>query len=360
MKEFLGNSYHIIIEATTITFLVIVMMIFLEYLNTLSNGRSVYKLKKSPTKQLLLSTLLGAVPGCGGGFAVVSLYSHKIVTFGALCAAMIASCGDESLFMISLLPSKYLMVLATTIICGFVVGYIINLILFITGKSLINEGCKDGYEIHDEDRVKTFSIFKISSYRKLKYASRERIIILSAILTFITILTISIFLDNNDSGSLLITEGKINIIFLLIGIYTLLKTATTSDHFIKEHIFKHIVKQHLLQTLMWSLGALIVCNILLQFNDIERVVNSHTAYTPMLILLASIIGIIPTSGPHLIFVILAFNGTIPLYILTTNMIAQQGHVSLPLLSHNRKSWFYSKIVCCLVAIIYGYIGYTIG
>ena len=87
-----------------ITGLVMVMMLLIEYINIRSHGESFNKLKKSPVKQVFLAALLGLVPGCIGGFAVVSLFTHNLLSFGSLVAMMIASSGDEAFVMMAMTP----------------------------------------------------------------------------------------------------------------------------------------------------------------------------------------------------------------------------------------------------------------
>ncbi|MDR0738412.1 MAG: hypothetical protein LBF39_04990, partial [Prevotellaceae bacterium] len=83
-------------NAFLITGLVMVMMLLIEYFNVYSHGRSFRKIERSRFGQVLLGALLGLVPGCIGGFALVSLFTHRIVSFGALVAMMIAATGDEA------------------------------------------------------------------------------------------------------------------------------------------------------------------------------------------------------------------------------------------------------------------------
>ena len=54
-----------------ITGLVIVMMMLIESLNIESKGTLFNGLKKTRTGQIILSALLGSIPGCIGGLASV-------------------------------------------------------------------------------------------------------------------------------------------------------------------------------------------------------------------------------------------------------------------------------------------------
>ena len=63
-------------------------------------------------------------------------------------------------------------------------------------------------------------------------------------------------------------------------------------------------------------------------------IKSNTFATLML---AVLIGIIPESGPHLVFVSLFTKGAIPFSILPASSIVQDGHGMLPLLVVSKRS-----------------------
>ena len=74
-----------------ITGLVITMMLLIEYINVQTQGQLSGRLRNSSFFQVVLGSLLGLIPGCMGGFATVSLYTHGVIGLGALVAMMIAS-----------------------------------------------------------------------------------------------------------------------------------------------------------------------------------------------------------------------------------------------------------------------------
>ena len=91
-------------NALEITGLVLLMMTFIELVNVSSSGQLMTKLQHKPFLQLVVCCLLGIVPGCAGGFAVVSLYTHNLLSFGALVGGMIATFGDEAFFLFAQSP----------------------------------------------------------------------------------------------------------------------------------------------------------------------------------------------------------------------------------------------------------------
>ena len=80
----------------------------------------------------------------------------------------------------------------------------------------------------------------------------------------------------------------------------------------------------------------------------------------LMILFAILIGIIPESGPHMLFVTLFATGVVPFSVLLASSISQDGHASLPLLAESKSSFLKAKIINVIVAAIVGYGCYLIG
>ena len=70
-----------------ITAFVGVMMLVIEYVNVLTQGRWQEQLSHRRWGQYLLAAFLGATPGCLGAFAVVAMYSHRNLSLGGRCGS---------------------------------------------------------------------------------------------------------------------------------------------------------------------------------------------------------------------------------------------------------------------------------
>lgn len=405
-------------NAVLITGLVLIMMLMIEYCNIGSHGSLFARLKSSGINQVLIGTLLGLVPGCIGGFAAVSLFTHKLLSFGALTAMMIASSGDEAFVMLATMPLQALLLFAILGALAIVTGLVCDRYLF---KEQNFAFCPDGYEIHKEHDSSIASPFRLSSYKDaLRRPSRERLLLLAGIALFVVAL-LSGFAGHDHAGhdhavhqevalhqevahnhelheevaynhelheeaehnhalhgdathqeSLqeiieerhlstftlhLLDEEWMNCLFAIMSIVTLLFTATAKEHFIKEHLWHHVIKRHLLSIFLWTLGGLAVCKIGVQYLNIEEWVSSNMIFV---ILLAVAIGIIPESGPHLVFVTLYLNGIVPFSVLLANSISQDGHTALPLLASSRKTFLKAKAVNIVIGAVLGILLYLSG
>ena len=109
---------------------------------------------------------------------------------------------------------------------------------------------------------------------------------------------------------------------------------------------------HLPRVFAWTFSVLLLITFLGKYVDVEAWISDNTA---LMIVLAALVGIIPESGPHLIFVTLFAQGVLPLPVLLTSCISQDGHSGLPLLAENKRSFFVGKAINVAVAILIGFV-----
>ena len=357
MHEFLHLFLDVLRNSVLITGLVIIMMLLIEYVNIHSHGRWFTRLRQNRFGQVVLGAGLGIIPGCMGGFAAVSMYSHKLLSFGALIAMMIASSGDEAFVMLAMIPKQALLLMTILFVVAVLAGLVVD--RFSKPKHHHHEGCEDGYQIHEEDEKEENE--DKSTLRNMRHASAERIALLLGIILFIVALTFGMFEHGHEevthSQLNIFDEYWINLVFAFLSLFVVWFIATTPEHVVKEHLWEHIIRKHFLSIFLWTFGALFVIQVGLHYFDLEQLISNNI---PWMILLAVLVGIIPESGPHLLFVTLFATGTVPFSVLLASSISQDGHASLPLLAESKRSFIKAKIVNALVAAVCGYLCYFIG
>ena len=142
----------------------------------------------------------------------------------------------------------------------------------------------------------------------------------------------------------------IRIILIVLFVTILIIVVVAEEHFLEEHLWQHVIKVHLPKIFLWTFGVILCLTIINNFVNIHEIIDSK----PFIVLLVAIlIGLIPQSGPHLIFLILFANGDLPLGIFLANCIVQDGHGALPLLAESRKAFFVSKGIKVVIAILVG-------
>jgi hypothetical protein len=324
-------------QGVLITTFVFLIMMLTDYINVLTVGRLTTLIKESKFHQYLIASFLGVFPGCLGAFMVVSFYLRGMISFGALVGCMIATSGDEAFVMLSLFPKKAV----TLYFILFSIGIISAIFIDKISKYLkLEKPCECGEDyLHQEDKSFVLDFKNVSVF--LKKPSFDR---------FFLIFLLSIFLYEIIKGKFVESVWeKVSLLSLLfLSLFILL---TVNKHYLEEHIWGHLIKKHLGRIFLWSFFAFLFTDLALRFLRPEDFISSNSIY---MVLISALVGIIPQSGPHLVFVTMFHKGLIPFSVLLTSSIVQNGHALIPLLSHSIKAAVWVKIFNLAIGLIIGY------
>ena len=408
----LQTLYIILQQTLIITTLVIGMMMVIEFINVRTGGLWSKRLQKSPWIQILFAIVMGVIPGCLGTYTVVSLYVHRVVNFPALMAALISTTGDEAFFMFSLFPEKALLINLILIVLAIIIATILQFSLKNKFLGLRNEELS--FPIHENEECSHSHHHHHSVKKNIKNISFVRALLITLSLG-VLILVLSGIIDGSHHLNLLMggqseesvmhsierqqstvnsqqsesivcvnshshhseseseSESEsvskvcvnshshhshggeadwIRIILIVLFVAILIIVIVAEEHFLEEHLWQHVIKVHLPKIFFWTFGVILCLTILNNYVNIHDLIDSK----PFIVLLIAIlIGLIPQSGPHLIFLILFANGDLPLGIFLANCIVQDGHGALPLLAESRKAFFVSKAIKIGIAVLIGMI-----
>jgi len=368
----------IIQNTLMITSFVLVMMLLIEYINVVSKGSWSRSLQGSRLKQVLITAFLGLIPGCLGGFAVVSLFTHGIVNFGALVACMIATFGDEAFVLFAVAPEAAILLSVVLFLIAVTTGLMVNIFV----KKFPTPFGPEHFAIHHADSEHTHADVMGNWRYNLKHISFQRAILITGIILVMMAILLGWFEHSHGSGDvhdhvadvavhdghhhghhhgdisgILLQERWLNILFVMVSLVALFIITVVQEHFLQEHLWGHIIRKHLPRIFLWTLGVLTVLQVGGHFFDIDEWVRGNHLY---ILFLAILIGLIPESGPHLVFITLFVNGTIPFSILLTNSIVQEGHAGLPLLAESKRGFLWMKAISVMVGLAAGLLGYFVG
>jgi hypothetical protein len=339
------SVHEILAHALMITGFVFIMMLVIEYLNVLTSGVWQHGLRGSRWRQYLLAAFLGATPGCLGAFTVISLYSHRVVSLGAVVAAMIATSGDESFVMLSMIPGTALAIFLVLLLTGLVAGAMTDTLL---GKKAARWAII-GHEldVHDAGTCDCFPRGQIIRQWRACSLSRG---MLTLVLSLFILGLLTGYLGppiwNWLRFTLLLTSGA--------GLFIV---ATVPDSFLETHLWEHVAKKHVPRVFIWTFGALLVMHILVDQLQLADWMQENRL---LMLLMACLVGLVPESGPHLVFLTLYTQGAVPISILLASSIVQDGHGMLPLLAESRTNFMVVKGINLIIGLLVGFAGYLIG
>ncbi|MCQ2318337.1 MAG: putative manganese transporter [Bacteroidales bacterium] len=416
----LHSIYLILQQVLIITAFVLGMMMIIEFINVKTGGLWSKRLQTSPWIQIIIGAVMGVIPGCLGTYTIVSLYIHRVVNFPALMATLVATAGDESFFMFSLFPGKALLITAILFVLAIVVGGILqstmkNKFVGLTEKSFpLHEGhdvCHHHGHHHEDEKCEVCDHHHSvrENFRNLTFV---RALLMTMCVTILALILSGVIDGQHQLNMLMGGQSEESVVesfgvehhelheshegchhelheeshheshelhesheclghhhdhggeadwirYTLIAMFLIIMVivVVADEHFLEEHLWEHVIKVHLPKIVLWTLAVIVGLTIINHFVDIHGLVTKN----PYIVLAAALlIGIIPQSGPHLVFVLLFMQGSIPLSILLASSIVQDGHGALPLLAESRKAFFLSKGISILLGLTVGVAGLMIG
>jgi hypothetical protein len=347
------DIYEIFKHALMITVFVFVMMLLVDFIDMVTQRRVSNIMKGGRGRQYVAASFFGATPGCLGAFMNVSLYVHGMITFGAIVGGMIATSGDEGFVMLALFPKTALALFGLLFILGVLFAWVSDHLVKILGivpcKACAEHQCEECLSGPGGDPGGRYVLTGKNLLRNLRHLSFTRFLVL-----LLTGLLLILFLLG-EIGPASWDWKRITITFLLLSSFSI--SSVASEHYLHEHIWDHIIKKHLFRVFLWSFGALLVVHWGLSFWNLEAVLREHMVW---ILLAGALVGIIPESGPHLIFVMMYAKGLLPFSVLFTVSFVQDGHGMLPLLSYSVKDSLLIKGFNLVFGLVVGGVMFALG
>jgi hypothetical protein len=257
---------------------------------------------------------------------------------------MIATSGDETFVMLAAFPRTAVLLSVGLAGVGIAAG-------LCTDMANRRPGAKDGCSvmvIHDEDdQCRCFDPGSILV--QLRRLSLIRGLLIGASGVFLVGIVTGVVGPS--------TWGWIRGSLLVIAALSLFVVATAPDHFLEKHLWRHVVIRHVPRIFLWIFGVLVVISLLRRFLDLGSFVQENSW---LVLLLAGVVGIVPESGPHILFVTLFDDGSLPLSVLVASSIVQDGHGMLPILAHSWRSFTKIKSVNLVMGLLIGSLMLSLG
>jgi len=264
-----------------------------------------------------------------------------VTSIGSLVTTMIASSGDEAFVMLAVIPDKFLQITIILVIVGLIAGWVTDQ-LFRKSRFRRTVPCHE-MEIHKQEECVCFNSKSVIT--QLKNCSLAR----GSLIIALTIIMVSFLFGIMGPP----VWNWVRITLIVSSLIGLSIVVTVPEHFLEEHLWKHVARKHLPRIFVWTLCTLVVLAILQTHLDVELWMQKSRL---IVLLIACLVGIIPESGPHMVFLTMYSQGLIPFSVLLANSVVQDGHGMMPLLAHSRRDFAVVKSVNFLVGLLIGLIG----
>ncbi len=385
------------------------VLLLFGYVNFKTSGNFVSKIEKSKKWQPVIGALLGLSPGCGGAIFVMPLFVKRIVSFGTVIAALIATMGDSAFVIISVMPINYIIISLISLSVAIITGYIVD--YFKIGEKLSkrfspeqkkhitdlhasanhNTQCRECklIENYAGERVKHIGHTEgdeidIALHHKAKgHQSQDDFgykFTHNAYKIFWVFISIGLIL-----GIMLLAQIDVNSLAIpnlgmVIGIsgtlfsviMMILGKKYFQDDTHEEEEFKLMsLKETLIhnaEETAFVITWVFVAYVIYELSIFAIGGGNHAAGEELLtqfmlssgiwpVIIGALIGLIPGCGPQIIFVALFLKGLVPFAALAANAISQDGDALFPLLAIDKKSSLWATVITTIPAIIIGVILY---
>lgn len=364
---------HPLDEALQLSVFVLVIMTLMEYA-ALKSPTARWRMRaegRSGWQSVCLGALLGWIPGCVGGFAAVSFYTHGFWRFGAVLAASVTALGDDAFRMWGMMPRMTFLISVGLTVVGVLLGLAANRIPGMRDARTRSYGHLQTH-VEDGGTTSCHGHAHTDAGTAGWPAAVIRLLLIGVLLWYIVGLIGgwpsggAAAHDHAHAACGHVHGGHMhagwsewlfeNGLFLGLAVAAVVVLCRAKAHFIREHLWGHVVKEHFLSIFLWTLGTLYA---LLCWETFVPVTDGTAGFwmRPLFwAILALGIGWIPYSGPHFLFVKLYAASVVPLSVLIVNALVQDGHTSLVLLSESRRQFVRLKGIKSLVAILIGLCG----
>ena len=88
--------------------------------------KSKFESKTNPYMDIFSSSMMGALPGCGGAIIVVTRFADGRLSFASLVAVLTSTMGDAAFLLVAQAPLTGIVVISSSVVIGTIYGAIIQ------------------------------------------------------------------------------------------------------------------------------------------------------------------------------------------------------------------------------------------
>ena len=310
-------------------------------MDALTKFNIAYILDKTKKFHVIMASLLGALPGCGGAIVVVTQYIQGRISFGSLVAVLTATMGDAAFLLLATEPFTGLFIFTLGASVGAITGYIVDILHgenYLQGSSKI----KVEFEKLQKTFVSNFNIFWI--------------------LIFLPGFVIGLFVAfqqdvdqilNIPNGYSLVSSLGLAGAILSIFMWSLnpLSDFQCSTDRTRSLLPRVVDTTNFVTT--WVICAFLTFEIFMYFTslDLKMLFN---IWLPVVPFVAILLGFLPGCGPQIIVTTFYLNGIIPLSAEIGNAISNDGDALFPAIALAPKAAIIATLYSAVPAIIFAY------
>ena len=300
-----------------------------------------YVLDKTKKFHVMMASLLGALPGCGGAIVVVTQYIQGRISFGSLVAVLTATMGDAAFLLLAAEPFTGLFIFALGAIVGALTGYIVDK---IHGESYLQGNSK--LKVEFEKLQKTF-VSKFNIFWTLIFLPG---FIIGLFVAFQQDLDQILKIPEGFSlvASLGLAGAMLSIFMWSINPLSDFQCSTDRT----RNLLSRVVDTTNFVT-TWVICGFLVFEIFMYVTS-YNLKTFFDIWLPFVPLIAIFFGFLPGCGPQIVVTTFYLNGFIPLSAEIGNAISNDGDALFPAIALAPKAAIIATLYSAIPAFIFAY------
>ncbi|WP_284193199.1 putative manganese transporter [Vibrio zhanjiangensis] len=312
--------------------------------------------QKSRGYQVVFSSLLGALPGCGGAIIVTTQFVSGNVGFGAIVAVLTSTMGDAAFLLLASKPDTGLLVVSTGIVVGCLSGWAVNAIHsdhFLRPISKNNrednQTCQSSFRQHSNFEKKAINLQ--GTFWKWLIIPATVVALLGSFQVDINHL---LTLPPNTMewlGATLIVMSML-LWSLTKEIKDYRSTVSEDTKPITSHPLQKAAQDTNFVT-AWVILAFMCFELLTTMGNID-LASTFSGWGVWMPLVGLAVGILPGCGPQILITSLYISGTVPLSTQLANAISNDGDALFPAIALAPKAALVATFYSAIPALLIGY------
>ena len=310
-------------------------------MDALTKFNIAFILDKTKKFHVIMASLLGALPGCGGAIVVVTQYIQGRISFGSLVAVLTATMGDAAFLLLAAEPLTGLFIFGLGALVGSISGYIVDK---IHGEEYLQGNSK--LRVEFEKIAKTF-VSKFNIFWTLVFLPG---FIVGLFVAFQQ--DVDQILDLPEGLSITHTIGTVGAILCVFmwSLNPLSDFQCSTDR--SRNLLSRVVDTTNFVT-TWVICGFLTFEIFIYFTEYD-LKTFFEIWLPFVPLIAILFGLLPGCGPQILVTTSYLNGFIPLSAEIGNAISNDGDALFPAIALAPKAAIIATLYSTIPAIIFAY------
>ena len=310
-------------------------------MDALTKFNIAFILDKTKKFHVIMASLLGALPGCGGAIVVVTQYIQGRISFGSLVAVLTATMGDAAFLLLAAEPLTGFFIFGLGALAGSISGYIVDK---IHGEEYLQGNSK--LRVEFEKIAKTF-VSKFNIFWTLVFLPG---FIVGLFVAFQQ--DVDQILDLPEGLSITHTIGTVGAI-LCVFMWSLnpLSDFQCSTDRSRSLLSRVVDTTNFVTT--WVICGFLTFEIFIYLTEYD-LKTFFEIWLPFVPLIAILFGLLPGCGPQILVTTFYLNGFIPLSAEIGNAISNDGDALFPAIALAPKAAIIATLYSTIPAIIFAY------